>query len=868
MKKWYRKPRAKICLLAGAHILAAVGVLCFLWATRYPILTQELFSADAAKTYEESNAFTDSVANANYNILDEIRFQTLYDTDGKYDPDKTVDVSKYEDTGEITGKDETGLSFRLGDLYSWGKLISETMTDDDSGSDKSSKQDSIIVCQRSDGTYHYFRYKDFKQMIDYGELSFVITGNSSADDILDELKQGAYQENSNGEARFRGLQDIDGKIAYINCWNYDGVKIVGDYKTVNGETVLQLVNNSKEWNGKLNDAYRMINDAAETVYADVDNFAVNHNQYLEGNTNITYMYVNRDNGTVITNKKKYQNYDNYEESLKQIRKSGKYVIVKPKLADYESNIEKEGKSDSKAQEWQSTVSGYVDVADYVYASVVDTDYPVKDDFYEQNQIFTQYAGGAKAAGILGIIVAAGYLTILVLLTIGAGKVPEDEEVHLAKFDYVKTELAAAGVILLWAIIMLVGVKAGTFTWQSASDETIYTQNMESYLPGMVVGCLEALYTCAMFLAGYLSLVRRIKAKIVWKNSVLRWLLVFLKEMFQNIKYLWKSMIGFAAFFLINWLSYVFTINGSTSWINTRVWAFILLIIDTAAFIWMVQKAKGTGKIKTGIEKIAGGEVDYQIPVNGLLAEQKEIAEKVNSIGEGLEAALAKSMKSERLKTDLITNVSHDIKTPLTSIINYVELLKQEDLKDPKIQRYLEVLEQKSQRLKTLTEDVVEASKVSSGNITLEFMNLNLVEMIQQTSGEFEEKFKARDLEEVMNLPGEEVVIRADGRRLWRVLSNIYNNAAKYAMQGTRVYADLEKKDGMAYFSLKNISEQPLNISADELTERFIRGDVSRSTEGSGLGLSIAQSLTEMQGGTFELYLDGDLFKVTIKFPIS
>ena len=247
---------------------------------------------------------------------------------------------------------------------------------------------------------------------------------------------------------------------------------------------------------------------------------------------------------------------------------------------------------------------------------------------------------------------------------------------------------------------------------------------------------------------------------------------------------------------------------------------------------------------------------------------KEIAEKVNSIGEGLEAALAKSMKSERLKTDLITNVSHDIKTPLTSIINYVELLKQEDLKDPKIQRYIEVLEQKSQRLKTLTEDVVEASKVSSGNITLEFMNLNLVEMIQQTSGEFEEKFKARDLEEVMNLPNEEVVIRADGRRLWRVLSNIYNNAAKYAMQGTRVYADLEKKDGMAYFSLKNVSEQPLNISADELTERFIRGDVSRSTEGSGLGLSIAQSLTEMQGGTFELYLDGDLFKVTIKFPIS
>lgn len=861
-------PKAKLFLIVGAHVLAVIGVLCLLWVTRYPILTQELFTADAAKSYEESNAFADSVTNANYNILDEIRYQTLYDTDGKYDPDKIVDVAKYEDTGEITGKDETGLSFRLGDLYSWGKLISESMTDYDAARSKLDKQDCIIVCKRSDGIYHYFHYKDFKQMIDYGELSFVITGDSSADDILTELKQGEYQESNSGESRFRGLQDIDGKIAYINCWNYDGERVVGDYKTVNGETVLQLVNNSKEWNGKLNEAYRMINNSAETIYSDVDNYAVAQNQYQEGNTNITYLYVNLDNKTVITNKKKYQNFDNYKENLKKMKKSGKYVIVRPKLADYESNIEKAGKEDSMAQKWQETVAGYVDASDYIYVSVVDTDYPVKDNFYEQDEIFTRYGAGAKVAGILGMAAVAAYLVILVFLTIGAGKVKEDEEVHLMKFDHIKTELAAASVLLLWAVVALVGVKAGAFTWQNASGETIYMENVESYLPGIVVGSVEALYTCAMFLFGYLSLVRRIKAGTVWKNSVLRWLLIFVKEMFQNIRHLWKSIMEFAIFFMIHWLTYVFGSAGSSIWISNRLWAVILLIIDVAAFIWMVQKAKGTGKIKTGIEKIAGGEVDYQIPVNGLLAEHKEIAEKVNSIGEGLEAALAKSMKSERLKTDLITNVSHDIKTPLTSIINYVELLKQEDLKDPKIQRYIEVLEQKSQRLKTLTEDVVEASKVSSGNITLEFMNLNLVEMIQQTSGEIEEKFKARDLEEVMNLPNEEVVIRADGRRLWRVLSNIYNNAVKYAMQGTRVYADLEKKDGMAYFSLKNVSEQPLNISADELTERFIRGDVSRSTEGSGLGLSIAQSLTEMQGGTFELYLDGDLFKVTIKFPIS
>ena len=171
MKKWYRMPRVKFFLLAVAHILAAAGVLCILWATRYPVLIQELCSADAAKTYEESNAFANAVANANYHILDEIQYQTLYDTDGKYDPDKIVDVAKYEDTGGITGKDETGLSFRLGDMYSWGKLIAETMTDDGSVSDTRDEQDDIIVCQRSDGNYHYFRYKEFKQMIDRGSHS-------------------------------------------------------------------------------------------------------------------------------------------------------------------------------------------------------------------------------------------------------------------------------------------------------------------------------------------------------------------------------------------------------------------------------------------------------------------------------------------------------------------------------------------------------------------------------------------------------------------------------------------------------------------------------------------------------------------------
>ena len=242
---------------------------------------------------------------------------------------------------------------------------------------------------------------------------------------------------------------------------------------------------------------------------------------------------------------------------------------------------------------------------------------------------------------------------------------------------------------------------------------------------------------------------------------------------------------------------------------------------------------------------------------------------VGSFGsDGLETALAEQVKSERLKADLITNVSHDIKTPLTSIINYVDLIKREKPQDPTIQKYLEVLDQKSQRLKTLTEDLVEASRASSGNIKLDMANIDIVELVQQTNGEFEEKYAIRHLDIVTTLPNEVILIEADGRRLWRVLENLYNNAFKYAMEGTRVYVGIEDRDSEVVFSIKNVSATPLNISPDELTERFVRGDTSRTTEGSGLGLSIAKDLTQLQGGRFEITIDGDLFKAELTFAIK
>lgn len=293
---------------------------------------------------------------------------------------------------------------------------------------------------------------------------------------------------------------------------------------------------------------------------------------------------------------------------------------------------------------------------------------------------------------------------------------------------------------------------------------------------------------------------------------------------------------------------------------------VSVIFNVLVAGYIVKEAIQDQKLLNGMKKLQEGELTYQYEQTEFTGFRKEFAVALNGVHEVFLNSVMESMKNERMQTDLITNVSHDIKTPLTSIINYVDLLKRENIENEKAKGYIEVLEQKSQRLKHLTEDLVEASKISSGNIKLECTQIQMQEMIYQAGGEFADKFEIKGLKLIENLPKEPLYIRADGRRLWRVLENLFNNVSKYAMPNTRVYVDLIDLGTEVKFSIKNISEQRLNIEAKDLTERFIRGDISRSTEGSGLGLSIAKNLTELQGGKFFVYLDGDLFRVTITFP--
>lgn len=855
---WYKTKLAKAILVLLSILCSVTMVVSVLWFVSYPVLREELLNGKPAGAYEDTLSFDTKLQEYNYQVTYGLSQNSIFETEGKFNPNKIIDIKEYYEKMTVSGENRSGLAYTLGDILAW---YEEDVSVYYSEEDAISEEERVIVCEKTDGTYYYYSYAEFQARVKNGELQFLPEGEekpvqgADKQQIMNMLKENVLEDYG---ADIKIL-DADGQVKYIAFWQYNDVQVAEKYRPIGLNNLLQLVNENPEWNGQLQEIYTMLQNVIETFGNSYDGYASVNSGIEEGDSNYYYLYADLKSKKIYTNKKEYSNPAELEENIKKMKKLGKYVVVRPKLSEFESNLTNED-----ALTWRDDIkySG-PQTEDFVFVSAVDTSYPIQDSFYAENQLFEKYASSGTVIAVLGMIAFGMLIVCLVWLTIVAGRSNRDDELHLNWFDAWKTEVAATVVIVLWLIPVLLSgsILSLTDLFMDLNNDLATLYGYYNYvmnsIPYVIGGGILAAYTCLMFLVGYLSLVRRLKAGTMWKNSVLHMIVQFVHQVSINIGSVWKVVIIFGGLFLI---------HGAAQISGHSVLFVILLPIDIVAFVYLVYQTIRKKKIKQGISQIAHGEIDYKIDTTGLSGEQKEVAELVNVIGTGLNKAVEKSVKNERLKTDLITNVSHDIKTPLTSIINYVELLKQENFEDPKIRRYIEVLEQKSQRLKTLTEDVVEASKVSSGNISLDMMNLNLVEMIQQTSGEFQEKFAARNLEEVLNLPEEEAMICVDGRRTWRVLENIYNNAAKYAMEGSRIYADLTVLEDQVLFTLKNVSAYPLNISADELTERFIRGDISRSTEGSGLGLSIAKTLTEMQKGQFELYLDGDLFKVTIRFP--
>ena len=320
--------------------------------------------------------------------------------------------------------------------------------------------------------------------------------------------------------------------------------------------------------------------------------------------------------------------------------------------------------------------------------------------------------------------------------------------------------------------------------------------------------------------------------------------------------------GYAIFNLIGMFFLICTISSPFCVLV----AIGIVLVNLYVCCSFYKERRNVDAIIQGLRKINEGDITYQIDDGNMSGYKKELAQLVNHVGEGLEKAVATSIRDERLKAELITNVSHDIKTPLTSIINYVDLLQREGIEEKPASEYIAVLEQKSQRLKQLIEDLVEASKASTGNIDLACTKLDMKELVIQTMGEFEDKLQEKELAVMADISDQPVCIYADGRRCFRIIENLFSNVYKYSLEHTRVYVSLQQTDNQVVFCIKNISKNPLSVDVEELSQRFVRGEESRTTEGSGLGLSIAKSLTELQNGEFVIALDGDLFKATVIFP--
>lgn len=875
--KGYRSSSVKAIWIVIAHLAAVAAAVC---AAMFVMIYQTgIRLDDRGKSYTESEAFEKQVSNRGSDILVSLAAQDDINYLKNAGSSAVIDLAEFEEKGntrdsirDLSLKNTSGLAYSVSDLLEWGKdweaNYYEGVYDEDS---------QVIRCESSDGTSHYFYRTDFKKMVADGTLKINYntdfleeddfeskTESEKLDTVADEL----YYRYTSQSENIGNVTDTRTNTEYPGCFFVELSQLDEKFAPQGAENILDAVNKSTEWNGRLEDAYKELFTLLDCIRAiqsdeqfndyETSLASVFHSvgDYTEGSTNLTYLFADKEKKTIYTNRKAYSSYSQLEQNLEKIFKEKAYAVVYPELSECVTNI-----PDADLQVWNHTIDQSFDTKDFVFAVSVDTKFSVADSMADEAENYETYSKlmfPMLAGAIFGSVL---WLIGMVWLTVTAGRKPKDEEIHLNGFDRWYTEIAAGAVIGIWLAGTII---SGTLI---ANSSLGYSHAVVT----VIVTCLICgTYTMAWFLIGYLSLVRRIKAGTLWKNSLIRTVLkwigkcsgklsdfarAFSRNTAEKIKVL---LVGGAFLFL------QFLIIGC-GFTGAGVFLIILLIVDAAAVIFIIRKADGLDLIMDGLKKISDGELQYKIKTDTLTGKQKVMAEYINNIGGGLDAAVENSLKKERMQTELITNVSHDLKTPLTSIINYVDLMKRENPTDPKIQEYLRILDEKSQRLKVLTEDVVEASKASTGNIKLEMNDIDFVEMVQQVIGEFEEKFQEKNLTMMVHFTDEPSIIYADGQRMWRVLENVFGNVVKYAMEGTRVYAEISNRNKKVTFSLKNISAQPLNISADELTERFIRGDVARNTEGSGLGLSIAKSLTELQGGEFKLYLDGDLFKVMITF---
>lgn len=669
---------------------------------------------------------------------------------------------------------------------------------------------------------------------------------------------------------FNGIDNSD--MEYISKSESDEIPyvsfsaIINQYQSIEGKNLEEYATSIEEYETLSTALKSTIN----SLYSNYREYLDSMEKYDNGNSNIKYYF----SMTVDGKKQVYTNVSGIKRStpdsevLDTFKNYGEYLYILPGKLDFLTNMS------ITYDEVKNLLLGSYSYAfpdDTCFWISIDKELPVEDVFYSNYMAFFRTGKLIPWIVSLSIISGIGFVAFFHSVVIyekrkwsyvGAAK-------DLSEFDKLPLEFSLL-ICALLAVLLYMGENLILKNFKNYVSDYTYI-----FIPATVLLAIDV-FLILIIVYGF---IRRIICHNLFDMSLIGVLAPLFKKLFERLNVWFWRVYDSAGVAIRTWLTYVFFMIFNLFWAlmlffgENQILAFVVLaVFDVAAGAILFNRNYERKQIVDGLKQINAGDYDFKIDVKKLHGENRELALAVNNIGQGIQDAVAISIKDEKMKADLITNVSHDIKTPLTSIINYVDLLKREKIEDERVAKYIQVLDDKSQRLKQLTFDLVEASKITSGNIEIDLRRINYVELMEQAIGEFEEKFEEKKLNVVTGFPDEPVYIMADPRHMWRVVENLFNNACKYAQPDTRVYLDLTVEDGPdgsnMVMSLKNISGQQLNIPANELTERFIRGDVSRSTEGSGLGLSIAKSLTTIQKGTFNIYLDGDLFKVTLTFPIA
>ena len=473
--------------------------------------------------------------------------------------------------------------------------------------------------------------------------------------------------------------------------------------------------------------------------------------------------------------------------------------------------------------------------------------PADSSYSPSYKLFTFLQDNCRAFIWFGVLSILAVIVLFTFLMCAAGRVPGEPKPALRGLNKIPLDLYLALTAL-----------AGYLTFYSTSYYFF-----DSYIAQWAAAVINLMVCAPLFLGLCITLAARMKAGRIWKNTVIyllsAWIIRLIVRFFRALPLVWKTVLSYILFLAVNLLCLIATANG-----NPLAFLFISFV-DVAIFAVLIMLALQFRRIKNAVHALANGDLSYTIESETLQGDLRDMAESINRVNAGMSKAVDARLRSERFKTELITNVSHDLKTPLTSIVSYVDLLKKTGITDPDACAYIDVLDRQSAKLKKLTEDLVEASKASSGVISVNKTQLNVAELLSQSVAEYTDRFESAQIIPVLSTGDVDRTVVADGRLLWRVFDNLLQNICKYAMPGTRAYIDVVPQGDKTAILFKNISADALNITSEELMERFVRGDQSRHTEGSGLGLSIARSLTELQGGEFKLYLDGDLFKVMITF---